>query len=163
MKTFGSLADALDNGDVQALNKIGNTLGVQFGNDKVGNVKIAASALGGELGRAFDGAGVVGSERKEWEDKLSPYLANGQFKGAIQTADSLLAGKQKSAEQSFKKGIQAKPNFGDQGGAQGGGQPQSGAPTPIPKPDNATHTGISSVDGKKYWLDKDQKKLGLAQ
>lgn len=44
-------------------------------------------------------------------------------------------------------------------GAQGG-EAQTAAPS---KPAGATHTGISSVDGKKYWLDANQKKLGLAQ
>lgn len=141
MKTFSSLADALNNGNVQLANKIGNEIGVQFGSDKVGNAKIAASALGGELGRAFDGAGVVGSERKEWEEKLAPYLANGQFAGAIKTADSLLAGKQHSAEQSFNSGIKAKPNFG-------GGPSQAGAPAASP---TATSTDpFAQFGGKRH-------------
>lgn len=33
---------------------------------------------------------------------------------------------------------------------------------PIEKPAGATHTGKSSLDGKYYWLDANQKKLGLA-
>ena len=40
----------------------------------------------------------------------------------------------------------------------GGGQAN---PTASSKPAGATHTGISSVDGKKYWLDANQKKLGV--
>lgn len=141
MKTFGALADALNNNDTQAVNKLGNTLGVQFGSDKVGNAKIAASALSGELGRAFDGAGVVGSERQEWEQKLAPYLSSGQFAGAIKTADALLAGKQHSAEQSFNSGIKAKPNFG-------GGQSQAGAPA-ASTPDT-TNDPFATFGGKKH-------------
>jgi hypothetical protein len=48
----------------------------------------------------------------------------------------------------------------DTGGAQGGGQSQSGAPS---KPPNATHTGVGSVDKKKHWLDAQGHDLGLAE
>ena len=60
--------------------------------------------------------------------KAHDYLSKGQIAGAVSTADMLLAGKQNSAKQSFQSGVQAQPNFGNQGGAQGGGQPQTGAP-----------------------------------
>lgn len=46
------------------------------------------------------------------------------------------------------------------GGAQGGGSTsQPGAPSA--RPQGATHTGVSSLDGKTYWLDANKKKLGL--
>jgi hypothetical protein len=48
----------------------------------------------------------------------------------------------------------------DTGGAQGGGQSRSGAPS---KPPNATHTGVGSVDKKKHWLDAQGHDLGLAE
>lgn len=156
MKTFSNLADALDNGDVQKLNQLGNMLGVNFGSDKASNVRIAASALGGELGRAFDGAGVVGAEREGWEKKLADYLSKGQFKGAISTADSLLAGKQKSAQEAFEQGRNAKPNFGGEAASGGGGAtPQNTAASPTHTPGGQA-TGFTEgatgkgSDGKKY-------------
>lgn len=112
MKIFSSLADALDNNDTQILNKIGNTLGVQFGSDKATNLKIASQAFGGEVGRAFDGAGVIGKEREQASAAYADYLSKGQFKGAIQTVDALLAGKQKAAHDWFDQGVKAKPDFG---------------------------------------------------
>ena len=118
MKTFGQLADALDNGDVKVLNKIGNELGLQFGSDKKSNFNIAAQAFGGEVGKAFDGAGVVAGERAEAQKNFNDAMSKGQFKGAIKTVDALLAGKQKSAQDSYNAGRQGKPNFGNGGAAQ---------------------------------------------
>jgi hypothetical protein len=114
MKTFRSLADALDNTDVQALNKLGNAFGVQFGSDKATNFRIAAQAFGGEVGKAFDGAGVVAGEREQAEKNFNDAMAKGQFKGAIETVDKLLAGKQKSAKETYEQNKQGKPNFGGQ-------------------------------------------------
>ena len=127
MKTFASLADALNNGDTQKLNQIGNEIGLQFGDDKKSNFNIAAQAFGGEVGKAFDGAGVVAGERAEAQKNFNDAMSRGQFKGAIQTVDSLLAGKQKAAQDAYKQGRKGTPNFG--GGAQGGGPAsQAGAP-----------------------------------
>lgn len=114
IKTFSALADALDNGNVQKLNKLGNEIGVQFGSDKASNLRIAAQALGGEMGKAFDGAGAVAGEREKWQSDLADYLSKGQFAGAVKTADSLLAGKQKSAREGYAASQNAKPNFGDE-------------------------------------------------
>lgn len=120
MKTFTEVAAALDNGDVQSLNKLGNALGIQFGSDKATNFRIAAQAFGGEVGRAFDGAGVIGAEREQAQNNFNAAMSKGQFKGAIQIVDKLLAGKQKSAQDTYEINKQGKPNFGSQG-TQGGG------------------------------------------
>ncbi len=138
MKTFGALADALNNGNVQKINQIGNELGLQFGSDAKTNFNIAAQAFGGEVGKAFDGAGVVAGEREEAQKNFNDAMSKGQFKGAIQTVDNLLAGKQKAAKEAYGQGVQAKPNFG-------GGAAQSGASAT--QPAGATHIG---PDGKAY-------------
>jgi hypothetical protein len=121
MKTFAQLADALDNNDTQALNRIGNAIGIQFGSDKTTNFQIAAQAFGGEVGRALDGAGVVASEREQAQNNFNAAMSKGQFKGAVKTVDELLAGKQRAAHAWFDQGSQAKPDFG-----QTGGQPATG-------------------------------------
>lgn len=115
MKLFGQLSDALDNNNWQLANKIGNYFGVQFGSDKATNLKIAAQAFGGEVGRAFDGAGVTAGEREEASKAYADYLGKGQFKGAIKTVDSLLEGKQKAAHDWFDKGSHGTPDFGESG------------------------------------------------
>jgi hypothetical protein len=37
--------------------------------------------------------------------------------------------KRDALKEQYQQGVQGKPNFGNQGGAQGGGQSQSGAPS----------------------------------
>lgn len=124
MKTFGSLADALDNGNTAQLNKIGNEFGIQFGSDKATNFKIAAQAFGGEVGKALDGSGVTAGEREQAQSAFNPNMSPAQFRGAVATVDALLAGKQKAAQETYNAGTKtAKPNFG--GGSQGGGPTQS--------------------------------------
>lgn len=117
MKLFSQLADALDSGNVQALNKIGNAFGIEFGSDKATNFKIAQQAFGGEVGKALDGAGVVAGEREQAQKAFDAAMSKGQFKGAVQTVDKLLAGKQKAAHDWFDQGVQAKPNFGQESAA----------------------------------------------
>lgn len=112
------MASALDNGDWQTANKLGNALGVQFGNDKVTNYRIAADAVGAEAAKAFDGAGFTQSERDEAKGKLSDQLSKSQFKGAIKTMDALLEGKQRAAQETYDQNMKGNPNFG---GATSGG------------------------------------------
>jgi hypothetical protein len=148
MKTFSTLADALDNGDIQAVNKIGNALGVQFGSDKATNLQIARGAFSGEVGRAFDGAGVTTGERQETGKSMGDQLSKGQFKGAINTVDALLAGKQKAAQDAYNQTKQGKPNFGQQQTApQGGYTPPAGAKSAV-----GANGHKIVVDGGK-WVD----------
>jgi hypothetical protein len=118
MQTFKNTADALDNGDFLLANKVGNELGMQFGSDKATNFNIAKSAFAGEVGKAFAGANVGVQDRQELMDKISAASSPAQLKGYADTADELLAGKQKSLKQSYDQGIQGKANFG--AGNQGG-------------------------------------------
>ena len=88
---------------------------------------------------------MIGAERTQAQNNFNSAMAKGQFKGAVQTVDKLLAGKQKAAHDWFDKGVQAKPDFGESG--------QTGTGTPPP---GATHAvvingqtvGYSSDGGK---------------
>jgi hypothetical protein len=112
MKTFTSLADALDNGNVQALNAAGNALGMQLGSDKATNFNIAKQAFSAEVAKAFSGAGVTEGDRKEIGDKISSASSPAQLRGAAATADALLAGKQTALQQTYKQSQSGSPNFG---------------------------------------------------
>ena len=114
MKTFTSLADALGNSDVQAVNKVGNALGVQFGSDKATNFGIAKQAFMSEVGKAFAGAGVTLADRQEIGNQISAASSPAQLRGAAQTADALLAGKQRALQSTYQQGQGGKPNFGEQ-------------------------------------------------
>lgn len=121
MKTFTSLANALDNGDVQGMNKIGNAFGVQFGSDKVTNFNIAKQAFSSEVGKAFAGASVAEGDRKEIGEQISAASSPAQLRGVAKTADALLAGKQTALQQTYKQSQQGSPNFGGGAAAPSGG------------------------------------------
>jgi hypothetical protein len=125
MKTFTSLADALDNGNVQALNSAGNAIGMQFGSDKATNFNIAKQAFSAEVAKAFSGAGVTEGDRKEIGDKISSASSPAQLKGAAKVADALLAGKQTALQQTYRQSQEGSPNFGN-GGGQTGATPSVG-------------------------------------
>jgi hypothetical protein len=128
MKLFGRLADALDTGNTQLLNSIGQQIGVQFGSDKKTNFDIAAQAFGGEVGKAFDGAGVVAGERQQAQKNFQSQMSKGQFKGAVNTVDQLLAGKQKAAKDAYAVTRTGQPNFGSTPAT----APAAGGAAPLP-------------------------------
>lgn len=112
MKTFVGLADALENGDNQTLNKLGNAIGTEFGSDKVSNFTIAKQAFSSEVGKAFAGASVAEADRKEIGDKISAASSPKQLRGVAMVADELLKGKQTALKQTYSQGRNAQPNFG---------------------------------------------------
>jgi hypothetical protein len=151
MQTFKQTADALDNDNLLLANKIGNAIGMQFGSDKTTNFQIARSAFAGEVGKAFAGANVGVSDRQDLLDKINSASSPAQLKGYADTADDLLAGKQKSLKDSYDKGMQGKPNFGN------GNSNKSPAAAP---PTGATHTAMGS-DGKKHYTNAQGQDLGV--
>lgn len=114
MSTFKQTADALDNGNFQLANKIGNAVGMQFGSDKASNFNIARSAFAGEVGKAFAGANVAVADRQDLIDKINAASSPAQLKGYADTADELLAGKQKSLKESYDQGLKGNANFGSE-------------------------------------------------
>lgn len=113
MATFKTTADALDNGNFKLANQAGNWLNTEFGSDKSTNFNVARSAFAGEVGKAFAGANVGVADRQELIDKINSSSSFAQLKGYADTADELLAGKQKSIKEGFDSGMQGKPNFGN--------------------------------------------------
>lgn len=120
MKVFLQTAKDLDNGQVQAFNKIANAFGVQFGSDKATNLAIAKQAFSSEVGKAFAGASVAEGDRKQIGDQIGAASSFGQLAGVAKTADALLAGAQKVLKQKYDLGTKGKPNFGGQLAPSGG-------------------------------------------
>jgi hypothetical protein len=113
MQTFKDTAGALENGNFLLANKVGNAIGVQFGDDATTNFQIARAAFAGEVGKAFAGASVAEGDRKELLDKINAASSPAQLKGYADTADKLLEGKQSALKRSYEASQQAKPNFGE--------------------------------------------------
>ena len=167
---LGDAIDALNNGDIKALNRIGNVIGVQVGNDKVTAFNTIVHRVGPELSKAYIGAGGSAGERGADEKDFDPNLGPQQLKSNVSITAKLLRSKIGALENQWDQNkAPGMKSFADQfvtpeakkqldkwspaGGAQGGGG----------KPAGATHTGRGSVDGKLHYLDAKGKDLGLAE
>jgi hypothetical protein len=110
-------ADALGNGDTRALNKIGNSLGYQFGSDKTTNFNVIKNALSGEISKVFKGGQATDAEIREVQQPFDAANSPEQLKGAIKNAISLMNSKRDALKQQYQQGSQGKPNFGGESGS----------------------------------------------
>ena len=150
-KQLSAATDALQNGDVRALNAIGNQLNYQFGSDKTTNFNVIKNALSGEISKVFKGGGATDAEIAQVQQPFSTANSPQQLKGAIAAAQTLMASKRDALQQQYQAGIQARPNFGgEQSQHRAGGTAQG-------LPEGKTGTGS---DGKKYIV-KDGKWVPL--
>ncbi|MCU1301971.1 MAG: hypothetical protein JWQ87_2255 [Candidatus Sulfotelmatobacter sp.] len=130
-------ADALDNGNVHGLTKIGQALGYQFGSDKTTNFNVIKSALSGEISKVFKGGQATDAEIRSVQEPFDSANSPAQLKGAIQNAISLMNSKRDALQKQYEAGKEGKPNFG--------GAPSSGL-------------SVKAPNGKTYSF-KDQQSL----
>lgn len=104
-------ADALDNGNLPALNKIANTFGVQTGSSAPLVFQSIKTALTGELGKAFTGAGATVSEQAELAKSINDASSPKQIKDVATTFNHLMDTKRAALQQQVQQGQQGKPNF----------------------------------------------------
>lgn len=104
-------ADALKNGDIQALNKVGNAFSAATGNPAPTNFQAVKSAVAGEVSKTFKGGQATDAEIKEFEGAISSANSPAQLKGVIQTYKGLMASKREAIQQQVQQGTQGKPNF----------------------------------------------------
>lgn len=94
MQTLQQAMQAVNNGDVQSANKLTQWAGKQFGKSAPQNAKVVNDIVVGELAKVLaQGGQVTDSVRNEAAGDLEPYLSKGQFQGAIQYIQQLIAGK----------------------------------------------------------------------
>lgn len=88
---FGKLADALDNGDTNIINKVGNAIASQTGNPAPTNFDTAKAVVMKEVIKSIvQGGGGVG-ERQEAENLVNSAKGPKQLKGAITTLTNLMS------------------------------------------------------------------------
>lgn len=93
MAILRQAAQKLQNGDIQAANRFGNALGIQFGNNEATNFNVVKGVLASEIAKV-NGAGVVtDSNRKEAADMFPVNGSNAQIAGALDMAQRLMGGK----------------------------------------------------------------------
>ena len=151
---FTKIADALNNGDIQVANRIGNTLGVQFGSDKATNYKIVGQVLSAEVGKYLAGSQSTEVERRELSELIPVFSSPEQIKGGLATLKTLVEGQRQSwtAQRDAALKGQVPTYAGERQAPTIGPAPASvlsGAPPAIV---NAYYAGktIKGPDGKSY-------------
>jgi hypothetical protein len=105
------LVDALGNGDVTALNKLGNDFAKATGSAAPTNFDAVRNAAVGEVTKVFAGAGVAQQERDEIAAPLKNSNSPAQLKGAISHLRELMASKKHELKNQYDQGKQGKPAF----------------------------------------------------
>jgi hypothetical protein len=88
---LGKLADALDNGDIQLINKFGNAIAAQTGNPAPTNFNAAKEIVGKEIVKAVVGGGGGVEERREIAQLLKDANSPAQLRGVINTFTGLMS------------------------------------------------------------------------
>jgi hypothetical protein len=109
-----SAADAMNNGNVRALNSIGNQLGVQFGSDKATNFQIIRNAYTAEVTKALTSGHITDTELNKQGGTMPDNASPQQMAGAVTAYKALMASKKQQRQDQYEKGTQAQPNFGNQ-------------------------------------------------
>lgn len=90
LDTLGQLVDALDNGNIQALNKIGNYFSQQTGGTAPTNFDAAKDVVGKEVVKAIVAGGGGVAEREGLAKRLDNAKSPAQLKGVIKTYSELM-------------------------------------------------------------------------
>jgi hypothetical protein len=111
LQQLGGVADALNNGDTQLVNKLGNNFGQQTGNPAPTNFDAVKTAVSGEIAKVFKGGGATDQEISEMNGTINRAESPAQLKGVINTYTSLMNSKKEALQQQYTQGKQGAPNF----------------------------------------------------
>jgi len=98
------LGKALNNNNIQALNKIANRYSVAVGEDPVTNFNAAKQTVAGEIVRVITQTGGALADRQEAEAVLDAAKSPAQLEGAINTIKNLIGGRINSARYQYEVG-----------------------------------------------------------
>lgn len=151
LDSLGHLATALGNGDIQAVNSIGQGFAQQTGSPAPTNFDTAKQVVGDEIVKALVGSGGAQADRDAAKATVNRASSPQQLAGAIQTYQNLLAGKLGPLRQKYQTNTklqdfddQLTPNTRAVLGAlpQGEGGGKSAAP---PNPASLPRVGAAKV------------------
>lgn len=134
---LGQLSDAMGNGNLQMVNKLGNLFATQTGSPAPTNFNAAKQLVGDEIVKAIVGAGGGVSDREEAAHNISAASSPQQLAGVIKTYQGLLSGQLVGLRQQYQKSTGLKDfeeflapetrakleSHGAASGAAGGGHP----------------------------------------
>ncbi len=132
---FGKAMDALQNGDVQGLNRLNNAFKEQFGSPAPTNVNAIKAMLAGELANIAKVTGATDPEIQEQKANINRASSPEQIMGFIDTNHDLMDQKAYEMYNQYQQGMQGKPAFG--GGRSGHNPAGAGGGQPAdPNPNN---------------------------
>lgn len=102
LDTLGQLSSALDNGNMQLVNKIANAYSSQTGGAAPSNFEAAKKIVGDEIVKAIIGSGGGVSDREEAAKTISAVSSPAQLKGVINTYKELMKGQIKGLREQYK-------------------------------------------------------------
>lgn len=92
LDALSQLSDALDNGDTQMINKLGNAVGAATGSAAPTNFATAKQLVADEIVKAVTGSAGALGDREGAQKVLDAANSPAQLRGAIQTYQRLMAG-----------------------------------------------------------------------
>lgn len=100
---LGQLATALNNGDVQTFNRIGNSFAKETGNAAPTNFDTAKKIVADEIVKAIVGSGGGVADREQAANSINSAGSPAQLQQAIQTYQGLLTGQLNGLRQQYKE------------------------------------------------------------
>jgi hypothetical protein len=107
---LGDAAVALQNGNVQALNKIGNAYNVQMGGSAATNFSTVKNAVAGELAKALTGTATV-DEIHQMNTDISSAQSPQQIAGVVKTYQGLMQSKAHNLQTQYENGKSGSIDF----------------------------------------------------
>lgn len=112
METLRKLGAALQNGDIQAFNKLSQDWAEATGSDVPTNFDSAVGVVGKEIVKSIVNAGGSLAERAQAEGQISRIKSPNQINGALQTISELLGGQMQSLQRAYVTSTK-EDNFAD--------------------------------------------------
>lgn len=102
LDTFGNMADALDNGNVQVLNKLGNAWAAQTGKAAPTNFEAIKHIVGDEIVKAVTGSAGALGDREAAAKTIASVNSPAQLKGVIESYRELANGQLQGLRQQYQ-------------------------------------------------------------
>ena len=105
LDTFLSEGEKLSNRDFQTWNRLANKGATEFGDPRLNNFNVAATAIQNELAAVFKGTGATDQEIAQWRSSFMGSASPAQMKGAATTAWELLQGRINALQDQYDTGM----------------------------------------------------------
>jgi hypothetical protein len=111
LNTLQDAAKALQNGDVQAFNSLGNKWATATGMPAPTDFNAVKFAVAGELSKTFKGAGATDAEISQINQTINTSQSPPQIQGAIDFYKRLMSGKLSALQSQYSAGKSGQPAF----------------------------------------------------